>query len=154
MRLEHLGFTGTQRGCVESQLDALHDVLEHFAPRVLHHGDCIGGDAQAHAKARELGIAVALHPPDDGRKRAWCTMLVGETTHTPRHFLDRNADIVFAAPVLVACPAEETGEVLRSGTWSTVRAARRRGRYIVIVRPSGRLEIERGVLMWEGGPPL
>jgi hypothetical protein len=103
---------------------------------------------------RELGIAVALHPPDDGRKRAWCTMLVGETTHTPRHFLDRNADIVFAAPVLVACPAEETGEVLRSGTWSTVRAARRRGRYIVIVRPSGRLEIERGVLMWEGGPPL
>lgn len=146
--LDHAGFTGTQRGCNPVQLAATYDVLEHFDPRVLHHGDCIGADAQAHMLARLLGIAVALHPPDDARKRAFCTMLASETTHTPRYFLDRNADIVNAGPVLVACPAEETGQVIRSGTWSTVRAARRRGKLIVIVRPSGRLEIERGAVLW------
>jgi predicted Rossmann fold nucleotide-binding protein DprA/Smf involved in DNA uptake len=44
--------------------------------------------------------------------------------------------------VLVACPREEHGEETRSGTWSTVRYARRVGRPVIVVRPSGRIERE------------
>lgn len=52
-------------------------------------------------------------------------------------------DIVDATAVLVACPKEEEGEELRSGTWATVRYARRRHRPVYVVRPSGRVEEER-----------
>lgn len=140
-----VGFTGTQTGCTDAQREALRRVLSIYRVEEMHHGDCIGADADAHALAREAGVCVVLHPPTIDAKRAFCAMLAGETVHDARPYLDRNHRIVDATEWLVACPKEETGWALRSGTWATVRYARKRGRVVVIVRPSGQLN------RWEQG---
>lgn len=138
-----VGFTGTQVGCADVQVAALARTLDALGCKVLHHGDCIGADATAHHIARAMGARVELHPPRNGTKRAHCEMLPGETTHPAKEYIPRNHDIVDATAVLVACPKEEEGEELRSGTWATVRYARRRHRPVYVVRPSGRVEEER-----------
>lgn len=133
----HVGFSGTQLGCADRQVVALAQVLVALGCQTLHHGDCVGGDRIAHWIARAMGARVELHPPVDPAKRAFCGMFPGELVHRPGEYLARNLDIVLAVPVLVATPREETGETLRSGTWSTVRRARAHHRRVVIVRPSG-----------------
>lgn len=49
--------------------------------------------------------------------------------------LVRNKDIVESTDVLLACP--KGPEELRSGTWSTVRLARKQGKRVVIFWPDG-----------------
>lgn len=139
----HLGFTGTQIGCEDAQVKALARLLVELAPSHLHHGDCVGADELAHRIARAAGISVELHPPTVDAKRAFCEMLRGEVTRPPADYLVRNRAIVNATAALLACPREEEGETLRSGTWATVRYARSAGRPVYIVRPSGRIERHR-----------
>lgn len=54
----------------------------------------------------------------------------------PKPYLVRNRDIVEETELLIAAPAKAV-EHLQSGTWSTVRYARRFGRPISIIRPDG-----------------
>lgn len=142
--MTRVGFTGTREGLTSAQRDALREVLRALAPSVVAHGDCVGGDATAHAVARGLGIAVELHPPSIAALRAWCAMREGEVVCDPLPYLTRNCALVDATEVLVACPREEHGETLRSGTWACARYARRRNRLVVVVRPSGRVEDSDG----------
>lgn len=131
-----VGFTGTQHGMTALQRAALRGVLDSFArPRELHHGDCIGADSEAHTIGLEIGYTLILHPPVNPHKRAWRT---GDIEHPSKEYLARNEDIVRASEVLVACPKEFT-EQLRSGTWATIRAARKAGKRVIIVRPDGEL---------------
>lgn len=139
----HVGFTGTQIGCTAAQVAALARTFVELNLGVLHHGDCVGADEMAHRIARAMGARVELHPPRITAKRAHCEMLRGETVHPADEYLVRNRAIVAASTALVACPKEETGEELRSGTWATVRHARKLNRPVVIVRPSGHVERER-----------
>jgi hypothetical protein len=53
--------------------------------------------------------------------------------------LQRNDVIVKSCQVLTACPGEEH-EILRSGTWATVRRAMKE-KLVVIFYPSGRVEM-------------
>ena len=140
-----IGFTGTQVGPTDSQIAATTRTFVELGMTRLHHGSCIGADAWAHYLARVMGSAVELHPPSITSKMARCEMLSGEVTHRPRPYLDRNHDIVDCSLSLVANPKEEEAEELRSGTWATVRYARRLGRPVRIVRPSGRVDLEPGV---------
>jgi predicted Rossmann fold nucleotide-binding protein DprA/Smf involved in DNA uptake len=71
-----------------------------------------------------------------------CVVYEGEEVAEPDEYLKRNRAIVDGSEILVATPKEEDGEALRSGTWATVRYARKMGRVIYIVRPSGVIEIE------------
>lgn len=141
-----IGTTGTQQGATLAQVRAARGLLLELADAdpvddlILHHGDCIGWDAQAHALARRIGCAVEMHPPLNTSKRAWSEMLPNEHTHPAGEYLARNRCIVDWTRALVACPKEETGEEMRSGTWATVRYARKLKRPIYIVRPSGRIE--------------
>ena len=137
-----VGFSGTREGLTEAQRAALVEVLRTLAPTHLHHGDCRGADAAAHDVARELGVAVEVHPPLPSTLRAWCKVIEGETMHPRQHYLTRNADIVRMTGALVACPKDETGEG-HGGTWWTVRFARDFRRPVAVVRPSGRVERER-----------
>ena len=52
----------------------------------------------------------------------------------PQFALKRNCDIVLAGVELIACP-HQMSEVLRSGTWSTVRFARKIKKRVVMVWP-------------------
>jgi hypothetical protein len=126
-----LGFTGTQVGMTDEQVEAFVAGLL-FAPWIeaLHHGCCVGADAQAHGVALGLGIPVVLHPPEQTGRMA---RLTGEAARLePRPYLDRNHDIVDACDVLVAAP-QTLDEVLRSGTWATVRYARKIGRPVILL---------------------
>ena len=134
-----VGFTGTQSELTPPQVASLRALLERLAPTEIHHGDCVGADAAAHAIAKSIGLVIVVHPPSNPSKRAWCT---GDIVRPPRAYLDRNRDLVAETDLLVACPWQQEGEAVRSGIWATVRHARRLARRIYIVRPDGRVETD------------
>lgn len=130
-----LGFTGTQQGMTERQRRTLKYFFSELQLTELHHGDCIGADAQAHADGATLGAHIVIHPPLEDAKRAFCGR--GMPTVLPaKPYLKRNHDIIDATEGLIAAPSRNT-ELLRSGTWATVRYARKLGRRIWIIKPDG-----------------
>ncbi len=129
----HIGFTGTQIGMSDSQRKAIHGALLGLfqTGSVFHHGDCIGADAEAHNIAVALGYRIIIHPPLNESKRAFCKG--ADMTVPALPYLERNKIIVNATTSLVAAP--KGPEELRSGTWSTVRYAKRIGRPVTIFMP-------------------
>lgn len=125
-----VGFTGTQQGMTWYQLVALRGHLHLLGATELHHGDCVGADAEADEVAREMGLRTVSHPPADPKKRAFCA---SNEMREPELYLERNHDIVDETDVLIAAPRTDE-EQLRSGTWSTVRYARKRGKDVVVLR--------------------
>ena len=111
------------------------EVLKEFGSHnTFHHGDCVGADALAHSLIREMPWwHVVIHPPLNPKHRAFCQGVL----RTPKTFLARNHDIVDESDILVACPYQAE-EVLRSGTWATVRYARKKSKPVILVLPSGR----------------
>lgn len=143
-----LGFTGTRNGLTRRQRAALQTLLLDLEETEHHHGCCVGADAEFHALADRAGNRIVLHPPILQQHRAMLATRCAELIEmVPRDYLDRDYEIA-KANILVACPKEETGEEVRSGTWATVRYARQlRARStapktIYIIRPSGRIEEE------------
>lgn len=136
----NFGFTGTREGMTGRQWRALHDYLCSTEVTEAHHGDCVGSDAQFHGLVRLLHptACIKIHPPLNPRHRAFC---LGDLRFPRRDYLDRNKDIVDLSEYLIATPHELT-ERQRSGTWSTIRYARKQGRGILIVFPTGKLSIE------------
>lgn len=133
-----VGFTGTRRGMTQVQRARLAVILDN--PRAgitaFHHGDCIGADAEAHALIGDhSSILRVIHPCTLAAMRAHCA---GENVETrpPRRPLDRNHDIVRECAWLIACP-RESSEVRRSGTWATIRFARKLQRRTTIIYPDG-----------------
>lgn len=132
----HLGFTGSRHGLTGPQADVLRSVLASLIGEqitVLHHGDCVGADAQGAEIARELGYFLEAHPPGDSRLRAYSPACV---THEPLGYLERDQAIVALSEALVAAPAT-LAEQSRSGTWFTVRRAREAGLPVIVVTPDG-----------------
>lgn len=132
------GFTGTQRGMTAAQGSALYDYLCGGRGE-FHHGDCIMADSQAHDIADFLGYRIIGHPPSNPSKRAHRTC---HELRPEKPYLDRNKDIVLETMVLIACPGE-VEEQLRSGTWSTVRFARKQGKSVVLIFPDGAVSQSR-----------
>jgi hypothetical protein len=125
-----VGFTGTQKGMTDNQKQVFIEFIKTNIPKEFHHGDCIGADSDAHELVKKYSpnTKIVIHPPSDTKKRAFKSgELLGE-----KDYLARNKDIVETTDVLVAAPKTEKEE-LRSGTWSTVRHARKLNRKIVIV---------------------
>lgn len=140
-----VGFTGTREGMTNAQAWKCEDIFQHIgyvSPfEEFHHGDCIGADARAHSIIILGSFAriIVCHPPTYEKYRAFT---VNDEYRTPEGYIDRNHKIVDETDVLVATPKEETGETLRSGTWATVRYARKLKKRIIIIRPSGTVEFE------------
>lgn len=135
----HLGFTGTQRG-LSAQQRAILDAHFRIAPEppiFFHHGDCIGADSEAHDLFTSIWghDHVIIHPPLNPKKRAF---RVSPNVLAERDYRDRNRDIVLQCNILLACPIGE--EELRSGTWMTVRIARKSNRSHVIIYPNGTID--------------
>lgn len=140
----HIGFTGT-RGTVlrpvEPRLRAyLAKVLSRGREVVVHHGDCLGMDARMHRIAVSMGAKVVVHPPEDDRQRAFCIRRMGREyplrdvkTVEPKPYLERNRDIVDACRILLAVPLDPDNEEQRSGTWATIRYARKQGKTVRIL---------------------
>lgn len=132
-----VGFSGSQEGMTDPQKAALHLWLISMFHEgaAFHHGDCIGADAQAGRMAWNLGYRVVVHPPTDPKKRAFVMPM--DELREPKWYLLRNHDIVNETGQLVAAPSG--AEKQRSGTWATVRYARKHGKPVTVVWPDGAL---------------
>lgn len=128
-----VGFTGTSRGMNQRQINTLIVWLTGNFPEYAHHGDCIGADAEFHDLVRNhvSGCTIYIHPPADSKKRAW---MKGDVTLSTYPYLERNHNIVDASEIMLAAPATYN-EQLRSGTWATVRYARRKSKPVILFYP-------------------
>lgn len=104
-----------------------------------HHGDCVGADESSHALAVAYDLRTCIHPPSDPKLRAWCS---GDLVLQERGYIERNHDIVHDTCRLIAAP-HEFEEQQRSGTWATIRYARKLGRLIIIILPDGSVRVEK-----------
>jgi len=136
------GFTGTREKLTSAQLAALREFLLALRPYRGDHGDCVGADTAFHMVLRELEVPVTLHPPTNSEFRSfvWTSADLGDVVCVEKNYLERNEDIVRDTDFLIACP--EGPEVMRSGTWATVRYARKKGRTIVVFWPDGHTDLE------------
>jgi hypothetical protein len=132
-----LGWTPEQRRTFEALVGALP-----AGPHTLHHGDCVGVDLQCHDLWSDILLPicwVVVHPPLDERYRAHAggrhVMVL-----SPKEYRARDADLARACDVLWAFPEGPEHNYPRSGTWMTVRMARRAGVPVVVVRPDGGVE--------------
>jgi len=141
-----VGFTGTQRGMERRQHGAVAELLRrrlsppHMSVKIeAHHGDCVGADEEFHHLVRELSdrlllgdSRIVVHPPEISRKRAFCQ---GDEERVVKNYLARNYDIVEDTDLLIAAPG--TSEILCSGTWATIRHARKLRKTILRIMPNG-----------------
>jgi len=114
------GFTGTQHGMNPDQTNTVCGLINTTS--ILHHGDCIGADAETHALSLLRGIKVHVHPPTNDFKRAW---VKGWTwIDEPLDYLARNRVIVHRSVNGLIAVSRTPHETKRSGTWATIRYAR------------------------------
>ena len=118
-----IGFTGTRTGITISQTRQIIDLLDDKTLNIVevHHGDCKGADADFHNLCLLRNIKIVIHPPIYPKERAFCK---SDFIMPPLQYLDRNVEIVNSCDILIACPKNEQEE-LRSGTWATIRYAKK-----------------------------
>ena len=138
-----IGFTGTQKGMTLNQVRVVTNIVEQSNIDYAHHGDCIGADEQFHLilfnckKYSNPDLKVVIHPPEKSVKRAFCA---GAYQVRPKkEYLARNLDIIKETEMLIATP-KEFQNVLRSGTWSTIRKAIKAKKHVVIIFPDGSIK--------------
>lgn len=141
-----VGFTGTRHGMTTAQvLTVKHLIGTDYSIVEVHHGDCVGADADCHQIAMSEGANLVVHPPVDNRLRAFCDKAFeakakecGVTVEVldPKPYHDRNRDIVDACDYLIATPQEVTPQD-KGGTWGTIGYARAKGKRNIIVYPDG-----------------
>lgn len=139
-----VGFTGTRRGMTSLQAETFEKLLTEIralrsSERNLlgwpefHHGDCVGSDAGARAVARKCGYRIVAHPPIDERLRAFCE---ADEVREAFEYRVRDRHIVEEVQLMLATP-KFMREELRSGTWATIRDARRYFTPVIIVWSNG-----------------
>lgn len=144
----NIGMTGTHIGMTDLQkqtFDSFLRLLTYKNEVTLHHGDCVGADTDAHYIAYDnYSCNIVVHPPISPRARSYCH---GRYHDGPlveilpeKEYLDRNKDIVSDSEILFGFPEGEI-EKVRSGTWSTIRFARKIKIPCFIIYPDGRVEI-------------
>jgi len=131
--MSYVSFTGTRKGMTPEQRNMFFVSLIEFDADLLIHGDCVGADSDAHDIAADLGIPTRLRPCDLEDLRAYRS---SGDIRDPKPPLERNREIVDDGDVLVATP-DSFEERQRSGTWSTVRYAKGRGKKVFIIWPDG-----------------
>jgi hypothetical protein len=139
-----VGISGTRRGMIDPQKRAFRETLLSVGLTELHHGDCIGVDAEAHHECRALlsHAKIVVHPPKNPKNRAWCK---GDVVLPEKDYFQRNIDIVTASTLLIACPKMMSEEYRGSGTWHAIRTARRLNVKTLIIWPTGQ------TLVWTAG---
>lgn len=69
--------------------------------------------------------------------RSYCQ---GDVIKEEKEYIQRNHDIVDDSDMLIAFPST-MNEILRSGTWATIRYAKKRGKMVLIIFPDGSTEM-------------
>jgi len=131
-----LGITGTREEPTNAQLRSFLILLKELGPVEFHHGCCTGADTITSKiiSALDPGIVIVGHPPI-------ITTMIGNYKSNfdwvPKDYMDRNKDIVDVSEVLIGLVPTEY-EIKRSGTWSTIRYARRKkNKKYYVIKPDG-----------------
>lgn len=132
-----VGFTGTRKGMTEKQKATVKGLLTQLGIDIAHHGGCVGADTDFDdicGNSYPRSIITVIHPSNIPNQRGVWHF----TAHVRRRKnpLERNKDIVNAADFMIATPGESV-EVLRSGTWATIRYARKAMKPLCTVFPDG-----------------
>ncbi len=136
-----LGFTGTRHGMTMRQMSAFRSWASLREITEFHDGMCVGADEQAHEIVSQVSEAKMIrHPPTD--QSIAVSPKEGDPVLPAKPYLRRNRAIVAATEHLAASP--DGPERQRSGTWSTVRFARKLGRPVAIFWPDGSATFEVG----------
>jgi hypothetical protein len=139
-----VGFTGTRDGMADAQFVRFRQCFSESHAGEFHHGCCVGADEDAAlqiADSYALLVKIVGHPSDIASLTSAEAVRRSHQTLPARPALERNRDIVDACDLLIACP--KGPEERRSGTWATIRYARKVGRPVVIVWPDGTSTEER-----------
>jgi hypothetical protein len=139
-----IGFTGTQRGMSEAQKREVKAIITKFVSQQptdgmifhqAHHGDCIGADAEFNELVDNKWCLTYSHPASDvaESKKAHCQC---DDINPAKPALIRNHDIVYVADLMIACPGQFK-EAQRSGTWATIRYARKCHKPLIVISPDG-----------------
>lgn len=127
-----IGFTGSREGMSQNQKEQFVLQLERFNITEFHHGDCEGADAQAHDIIREFypDVKIVIHPPISDYRRAFKQ---GDEMREPDDYLPRDERIVNETSHLFGAPLTDE-EDKRSGSWYTIRYARRRHKEYTLLK--------------------
>lgn len=131
-----VSFTGTRKEMSPPQEALIMNILKSEDFTEHHHGDCEGADKQFHNlvvnkfKKTHTNL-IFIHPPDNPKYRAFCK----EGTILPeKPYLERNKDIVDSSSLLITTPHKDDEiNKQRSGTWSTIRYAKKQKKDIIII---------------------
>lgn len=141
--LIRVGITGTRQGFTSAQRTWFVDQAATVRMREWHYGDCVGVDVEAFGLLLELGAGGVFHAwPGAVRDEFKAGTIrdagmLGIVVHDVLPPLERNQQIVNHVDELWAFPAEMT-EQLRSGTWATIRRARKHPTCaLTVVLPDG-----------------
>lgn len=133
-----LSFTGTQVGINAWQREQVRKALEFYNPVAVSHGACFGADDEFDIESAARGIHRIIYPSNLRGKSQWPERLRARGSCEIKHELPpltRNPLIVNESTLLIACPRTNY-EVLRSGTWATVRYARKKSIPIILIYPT------------------
>jgi hypothetical protein len=126
-----IGFTGTQHGMNDTQIDKLASMLKEvnssFVITEAHHGDCIGADAEFHNLVRRINpnIKIIGHPGcDKNGERPKAANKECDELRPVLPYLDRNRVIVNSVDSMFVAPKEMKEVKMFSGTWYTWRYAK------------------------------
>lgn len=143
-----IGFTGSRHGMQKAacaKIQALFMIYWAIWPaggdNTLHHGDCVGSDEQAFNIAKFLGFASIAYPASDVRNR-WLASTASDIIRDAAPALERNKTIVSDSDILIAAVhGFNPGRMQeRSGTWATIRYAKKEGLPIWLVDPWGQAQ--------------
>lgn len=144
-----IGITGSRTGLTAKQFATLDKLLSKMLRKYdvteCHHGDCFGVDftfnqyIYANSKA-----TIVVHPPTIDKQRAFCAKDEDErfVVEKCKPYLDRNKDIVNSSDIMIGCP-DTPIEKSRSGTWSTIRYARKQQTILFVVLPDGTIKRDK-----------
>lgn len=140
-----ISFSGTQVGMTQEQKRMVRNLVGELWPNNAHHGDCMGADEEFHNIVLEEvpDCLIHIHPGTDNfgemPKRAHCDGPDDRIRiYEPKPYLMRNIDIVRQSEALIAAP-QQAEMTTRSGTWSTVRKAKRYKKVLYVVLPDGEI---------------
>ncbi len=124
-----IGFTGNRFGLKPDQEEQIKLILDKYNNIVVLHGDCIGADTDFHNLCVnyrnthvDKTLLIHIYPPNISSMRSFNQ---ADLTMEERPYLERNLNIIKNSSILIACPVDKNKEILRSGTWSTIRQARK-----------------------------
>lgn len=136
-------FTGTRDGMTTAQLETVMRSIRELRIsnelNYLIHGACHGADRQAH----ELVMRRIMHPSNT-EQLSWALSVKKEQDEVlpiDKDPIRRNRRMVNEGRAVVAAPGT-FAEVQRSGTWATIRYARKLERPLYICFPDGNVHSE------------